>query len=103
MSDADALVFEYDLDAPPPKVWRAISIPAFRERWLPAAALVDPEGTTITPGQAVRYRMCDPAPPFRESHVTFRIAPNGGGTRLRIVHQRAGVANDNDQTLMRAA
>ncbi len=26
---------EYDLDEPPQKVWRAISIPAFREHWLP--------------------------------------------------------------------
>ena len=103
MSDADALVLEYDLDAPPPKVWRAISIPAFREQWLPAAALIDLEGTTITPGQEVRYRMRDAGPPFRESHVTFRIAPNGSGTRLRIAHQLAGVANDNDHTLMRAA
>jgi uncharacterized protein YndB with AHSA1/START domain len=41
MSESDTqdrtkqLVFEYQLDAPPEKVWRALSIPAFRERWLP--------------------------------------------------------------------
>ena len=30
---------EYDLDAPPEKVWRAISIAEFRENWLPKAPL----------------------------------------------------------------
>ena len=29
---AHGLVLEYDLDAPPEKVWRAISIPAFCAR-----------------------------------------------------------------------
>ena len=29
---APALVLEYDLDAPPAKVWRAVTIPALRER-----------------------------------------------------------------------
>jgi uncharacterized protein YndB with AHSA1/START domain len=28
------LVFETVLDAPPEKVWRAITIPEFRARWL---------------------------------------------------------------------
>jgi uncharacterized protein YndB with AHSA1/START domain len=104
MSDADALVLEYDLDAPPAKVWRAISLPALRDQWLPAAALVDPEGVAVTPGQEVRYRMREAAPPFLESHVTFRIVPNAdGGTRLRIVHRPVRIANDNGHTLMRAA
>lgn len=104
MSDSDALVLEYDLDAPPAKVWRAISIPAFREQWLPAAALADPDAVAVTPGEEIRYRMRDAAPPFRESHVTFGIASNAdGGTRLRIVHRLARVANDNGQILMRAA
>ncbi|WP_137898239.1 SRPBCC domain-containing protein [Sphingomonas sp. 2SG] len=104
MSDADALILEYDLDAPPAKVWRAISIPAFREQWLPAAALVDPEGVAVMPGEAVRYRLRDAAPPCRDSHVTFRIAPNAdGGTRLSILHELVHVANDNGQILMRAA
>jgi len=30
---AEDLVFEYELDAPPEKVWRAISIPGFRDKW----------------------------------------------------------------------
>ena len=28
------LVLEFDFDAPPAKVWRAVTIPALRERWL---------------------------------------------------------------------
>jgi len=51
MSDAPArdrdderkLVFEYDLDAPPEKVWRAVTIPALRARWLPQTDLAESE------------------------------------------------------------
>ncbi|MGY4413517.1 hypothetical protein ACVWW4_005253 [Bradyrhizobium sp. LB7.1] len=38
-SDA-ALVLEYEFDAPPAKVWRAVTIPALRERWLPDSDVV---------------------------------------------------------------
>ena len=70
MNDNDAglqtedVVQEYKLDAPPEKVWRAISIPAFREKWLPDAALVDAEPLSSAPGEEVRYRMRDDEPPF---------------------------------------
>ncbi|MGN1287249.1 MAG: SRPBCC domain-containing protein [Bradyrhizobium sp.] len=110
--DADAaLVLEYELDAPPEKVWRAVTIPALRERWLPDADLagVEPEAT-IT-GEEVRYRLRESEPPFRESRVTFRIEPNeAGGTRFRIIQQACDerarlpqAANSNRRTLMRAA
>lgn len=79
---------EFDLGDPPQKVWRAISIPEFRERWLPREALADPDAITVTPGQEVRYRLRDHSPPFLESTVTFTITPNAtGGTCLRIVHE----------------
>ncbi|WCK14430.1 SRPBCC domain-containing protein [Agrobacterium tumefaciens] len=79
---------EYDLDEPPQKVWRAISIPAFREHWLPKEALAEPEAIRITPGKEVCYRMRDDVPPFLESTVTFRIASNAsGGTSLRVIHE----------------
>jgi uncharacterized protein YndB with AHSA1/START domain len=107
------LVLEYELDAPPEKVWRAISIPAFRETWLPQGALASPEPVSSAPGEEVRYRMRDDEPPFRESLVTFQVSPNAnGGTRLRIIHGLAGArpaeqappaANDNLLCLMRAA
>ena len=35
MTEADeTLVFETELYAPPEKVWRALSIPAYLDRWL---------------------------------------------------------------------
>ncbi|MCO5730560.1 SRPBCC domain-containing protein [Rhizobium sp. SSA_523] len=104
--------FEYQLDAPTEKVWRALSIPEFRANWLPQDALANPDATTSTPGEEVSYRMRDNTPPFVESTVTFRIAPNeSGGTSLRIIHEldvarldrTIEAANNNSQILMLAA
>jgi len=106
-------VLEYNLDAAPAKVWRAISIPAFREKWLPKGDLVDAEPVSSTPGEEVRYRMRDDEPPFLESIVTFQLGPNAaGGTRLKIIHELADVrlerrppraANSNRLCVMHAA
>ena len=110
-----ALVIEYELDAPPDKVWRAVTIPALRERWLPDCDLAGAEPLSSITGEEVRYRLRDSEPPFRESHVTFRIEPNeAGGTRFRIIQQacqeirdvrenQPQPANSNGRTLMRAA
>ncbi|MGR9171935.1 SRPBCC family protein [Rhizobium sp. KDH_Rht_773_N] len=107
------IVQHYELDAPPEKVWRAISIAEFREKWLPKEALADPQSVCETPGREIRYRLRDDAPPHLESTVTFTIAPNAsGGTSLRIVHELTGatferlaktVANGNSPMLMLAA
>lgn len=84
------LALEYDLDAPPEKVWRAISIPAFRDRWLPGGDLAEAEPVATEPGVEIRYRMRDGAPPFLDSVVTFRLRPGAaGGTILRVVHELA--------------
>ncbi|RXT57001.1 polyketide cyclase [Bosea sp. Tri-44] len=101
------LVFAYQLDAPPEKVWRALSIPAFRERWLPAEV----EALSSVPGEEVRYRLRDEEPPFLESVVTFQLAPNEGGTELRIIHSLTDArlsqppvpANSNQPLMLRAA
>ncbi len=91
----NGIALEYELNEPPQKVWRAISIPEFRESWLPKEALADPEATSVTPGEEVRYRMRDNTPPFLESTVTFRIAPNAtGGTSLRIIHELTDTRSD---------
>ena len=105
---SEELVLDYELAAPPEKVWRAISIPAFREQWLPGGDLADPEPVASAPGEAISYRMRDEAPCAVPSMVTFHIRPNGeGGTRLRIVQEpmlRApAAANDNRHRLMLAA
>ncbi len=119
MNDVKAEVQEsgfeqrYELDAPPEKVWRAISIAEFRERWLPRKALADPQSLSETPGKEIRYNLRDDTPPHLESTVTFSITPNGsGGTSLRIFHELSGatferlaktVANGNSPPLMLAA
>ena len=109
-TDRPELVLEYDLDAPPEKVWRAISIPAFRERWLPEAQLSTAEPVSIVPGKEIRYRMRDDEPPHLESLVAFQLHPGeGGGTRLRIVHGlddarlTPRAVNDNGLAMLRAA
>ena len=109
----NVIELEYDFSEPPQKVWRAVSTPELRENWLPKAALADPEAISATPGKEVCYRLRDDQPPFLESTVTFRIAPNAtGGTNLRIIHElddarlrktEKAAANNNSLTVMRAA
>jgi uncharacterized protein YndB with AHSA1/START domain len=106
------MIFEYELDAPPQKVWRAVSRPDLRALWLPKEALAHPEATLLVPGQEARYTMRDSDPPFLESAVTFQLSPTAaGGTRLRIVHRLVDArldraptaANGNRPTMMLAA
>ncbi len=107
------LVLEYELDAPPQKVWRAISIPEFREKWLPAKILIDAEPVSSEPGEEISYAMKDDEPPFLESRVTFQVLPrDDGSTMLRIIHRLAderltklpsSAANNNGYCFMRAA
>ena len=89
--DDATLDLVFDLDAPPQKVWRALSIPAFRERWLPDVADPEPDAGSLIPGHELRYSLREDAAPFETSAVTFRISLNeAGGTRLRIIHERLG-------------
>jgi uncharacterized protein YndB with AHSA1/START domain len=103
------IALEYELDAAPEKVWRALAVPAFRERWLPQADLAEPEPVASIPGVEVRYRMREEGAPFVESTVTFRIEPGvQGGTLFRIIHQIEGEArrtsaNDNLRPVSLAA
>ncbi|WP_339780361.1 hypothetical protein [uncultured Thalassospira sp.] len=109
---AQRLVFQYALEAPLQKVWRAITIPAFRETWLPDNALGNPEPASMIPDHEVSYKMQDNEPPFLQSTVTFRISPlPDGRTCLLVVHDLNGskpdrmthAANNNSLALMRAA
>jgi uncharacterized protein YndB with AHSA1/START domain len=112
-AQTDHLVFEYELDAPPEKVWRALSVAEFREKWLPKAALADAEPVRSVPGEEIGYRMQDDEPPFLCSIVTFQLRPNAdGGTHLKIIHRLADrrarlelprAANNNGRCLMCAA
>jgi len=103
------IALEYELDAKPEKVWRAIAVAAFRERWLPEADLAGPEPIASIPGVEVRYRMREKGAPFPESTVTFRIEPGPrGGALLRVIHRiesdaRRRSANDNLHPMSMAA
>ncbi len=103
------IALEYALDAAPEKVWRAIAVAAYRERWLPQADLAEPEPIASVPGVEVQYRMREQGAPFSESTVTFRIEPGPhGGALLRILHRvegdaRRNGANDNFQPVSLAA
>jgi uncharacterized protein YndB with AHSA1/START domain len=103
------IALEYELEAAPEKVWRALAVPAFRERWLPQADLAEPEPVASIPGVEVRYRMREEGAPFAESTVTFRIEPGvQGGTLFRIIHRIEGDArwsgaNDNLRPVSLAA
>ena len=107
--DRAEIALEVELDAKPEKVWRAIAVPAFRERWLPEADLAEPEPIASVPGVEVRYRMREEAAPFPDSTVTFRIEPGPqGGALLRIIHRIEGdarrtSANDNLRVMRMAA
>jgi uncharacterized protein YndB with AHSA1/START domain len=105
-----SLASEYDLDAAPEKVWRAMTIPAFRERWLPGVVLTDPQAVETPTSRKVRYQMRDEEASFAESVVTFEVRPNGeGGATLRILHElmesrvAPAPANRNRPPQMRAA
>ena len=90
------IALEYELDAAPEKVWRAIAVAAFRERWLPEADLAEPEPIASIPGVEVRYRMREDGAPFAESTVTFQIEPGPqGGTLFRVLHRIEGYARRN--------
>ena len=108
MSKSEDLALTFEFDAPPEKVWRAVSISDYRERWLPEQDLAQADPVEIEDGSAVSYRMREIAPPHEESVVTFTVADNGsGGTRLEIV-QRLIVetpvpANSNGEPVMMAA
>jgi uncharacterized protein YndB with AHSA1/START domain len=83
--DADTLVYECELDAPPAKVWRALAEPDVRREWLGEAEAGPSEVRHADPGERL-----DLTWPTREgeSLISFRIDPSeGGGSRLTIVHR----------------
>ena len=103
------IALEYELDAAPENVWRAIAIATFRERWLPEADLAEPEPIASIPGVEVQYRMREEGAPFPGSTVTFRIEPGvQGGTLFRDIHRIEDdacrrSANDNCRPMSLAA
>jgi uncharacterized protein YndB with AHSA1/START domain len=132
MTDAETLAdpvldFDYELDAAPEKVWRALTVPALVEAWLmPNTMRRVEEGERFTldngedpPGQEIACEVLEATPPHRLSYswreageapamVTFELMPNDtGGTNLRVIHgpllALPRPANGNTPTMALAA
>jgi uncharacterized protein YndB with AHSA1/START domain len=103
-SQSESLSFEWDLDHPPAKVWRALTDPVLLAEWLlPVAGLELEPGAAFTfqtqphPGWdgVVKCRMLEVEAqrriryswgvPFLDTVVTFTLTPTATGTRLSLV------------------
>ena len=114
MSETDEeLVFETGLDAPPEKVWRALTIPEYLERWLDRPDNVDVDQVAADEPHSITYRWTERGPgdaEAEESLVTFELTPqDDGGTLFRLTHRPVAIpsaANNNEVetvSLLRAA
>ncbi|QYO75236.1 SRPBCC family protein [Devosia salina] len=113
MSDEDEIVFETALDAPPEKVWRALTVPEYLERWLDRPANTEIDRVASDENRSLTYRWREAVPGAagpEESFVTFELTRQAdGGTWFRLTHRSAAApvaANTNEPgpaTLMRAA
>ena len=112
MTDADeTLVFETELDAPPEKVWRALSIPEYLDRWLQKPADAEISVVASDENRSLTYRWREPGEGVaalpEDSLVTFELSPGeNGGTWFRLTHAPVAVpvaANSNETVMMLAA
>ena len=103
MIDTDALVFECALDAPPEKVWRALTIPEYLERWLKPEQQIDLAVVTAEENKSLTYRWREAGQGaivgMEDSLVTFELTPTtDGGTWFKLTHAPMAVpaaANGN--------
>ena len=103
MTDTDALVFECALDAPPEKVWRALTIPEYLQRWLKPEKDLDLAVVTSEENRSLTYRWREAGQGaivgMEDSLVTFELSPTSdGGTWFRLTHASMAVpvaANSN--------
>jgi uncharacterized protein YndB with AHSA1/START domain len=91
MTEQDALVFECALEAPPEKVWRALTIPEYLERWLKPAQNVELAVVTAEENRSLTYRWREAGQGailgMEDSLVTFELTPTAeGGTWFRLTH-----------------
>lgn len=115
----DAIITECDLAEEPGKVWRALTEPALVASWL-VPDDVDCQVMEATPERLLRCSWRsrsderDGMGDRLDTVVTFELSETEqGGTHLRIVHEGFATmmqspaighaANDNSETMMRAA
>lgn len=90
--ETDTLIYECELDAPPEKVLRAVTVPEFLDAWIGVPPDADGEGEPSyriideTPS-SVRYAWRDPQTDRPDSLVTIELDPAPGGrTFFRLTH-----------------
>ena len=91
MTAEDAVVFECALDAPPEKVWRALTIPEYLERWLKPVREIDLTVLTSEENKSLTYRWREcgqgAISGAEDSIVTFELTPTtDGGTWFKLTH-----------------
>ncbi len=97
MSDDAGLVFETELDAPPEKVWRALSIPEYRDRWLDRPADVDIAVVNANDNSLLTLSWTERD---ETSFVTIELTPReNGGTGFRLTHAPPA-ANSNAPAML---
>lgn len=114
MINPDALVFECVLAAAPEKVWRALTVPHYLERWLkPAHEAVERIDMTLVSAEenrSLRYLWRESGQGAivgaEDSLVTVELTPLAdGGTWFRLTHgplQMPAAANGNGTMRMAA-
>ena len=110
MTETDALTFECALDAPPEKVWRALTVPEYLERWLKPEQKIELAVVTAEENRSLTYRWREAGQGavvgMEDSLVTFELPPtNDGGTWFRLTHAPMAVpvaANSNGPLMMAA-
>lgn len=99
------LEFSFEFEADPDKVWKAISVEAFRKRWLPDQNVL--EVLHERQREQLELLIEETEPPHHQGIVTFSIHANGrGGTIFGIVHRRTiarAAANDAVPRMLLAA
>ena len=101
--DTEKLVFETTLDAPPEKVWRALSIPEYLDRWVRPPSGAEISVVASEENRCLTYRWREAGQGavvgMEDSLVTFELTPtNDGGTWFRLTHAPMAVpvaANSN--------
>jgi uncharacterized protein YndB with AHSA1/START domain len=103
IEENNKLVFECALDAPPEKVWRALTIPEYLARWLKPEQDVDLAVVTAEENKSLTYRWRESGQGAivgdEDSLVTFELTPTlDGGTWFKLTHAPLAIpvaANSN--------
>jgi hypothetical protein len=99
------LEFTFEFDEHPEKVWKAISVEAFRQQWLPDQNVLEVLHEAHL--EQLELLIEEAEPPHERGVVTFSVRANcRGGTIFGVVHRRTMVraaANDAAPTMLLAA